>query len=206
MQYSTQFAGVLSLALSVLAAPVQNRQTLSGTNAGSIFQFGDPAAARQLFYTVGSCGLSTYFVGVVPASMPLVAMPGVIMQNYGASQHNTLCGKIITMTSPKGVTRQAAIADTNISDTNSIDMTSDLWVAFGQPANDGSIIPALNWSIDGGGSSGGSCTKSYTVVSEDYCYLLWNRFGITEAQLRQWNPSLDAACDLSIGQVLCVAH
>jgi hypothetical protein len=190
-----------------LRATVQPRSTLSGTNAGSIFMFGDPAPARELFYTVGSCGLSTYFVGVVPDSMPLVAMPGNIMSQYGASQHNTLCGQIITMTNPAGVTRQAAIADTNVSDTNSIDMTSDLWTAFGQPANDGSIIPSLNWVINAssGGSSSGACLKQYTVVSGDFCYAIWTANGITEAQLRAWNPSLDAACDLAIGQVLCIS-
>jgi len=141
--------------------------------------------------------------------MPLVAMPGSVMQNYGSAQHNTLCGKIITMTRPSnGVTEQAAIADTNISDTDSIDMTSDLWVDFGQPANDGSIISALNWSIGGtsSGGGGGTCTETYTVVSGDYCYKIWTEFGITQAELQSWNPSLDSACDLSIGQVLCVAE
>jgi len=146
MQLTTFLPAILMVAASVSAAPLSRRDTLTGTNAGSIFEFGDASVARATFYEYGSCGLSTYFVGVVADDMPLVAMPSVIMENYGASQHNTLCGKIITMT-VGSVTRQAAIADTNVSNTNSIDMTSDLWVAFGQPADDGSIIAAVEWSI-----------------------------------------------------------
>lgn len=146
MQLTTFLPLVLSLAVSVSAAPVAVRSAMTGTNAGSIYAFGSASAARETFYTVGSCGLSTYFAGVVPDHMPLVAMPASVMQNYGASQHNTLCGKVITM-KVGGVTRKAAIADTNVSDTHSIDMTSNLWVAFGQPANDGSIIPSVSWSI-----------------------------------------------------------
>jgi hypothetical protein len=167
---------------------------LSGTNAGSIYmvspkvpnppkdplapptfllstiltnyQFGDPAAARQLFNQYGSCGISTYFPTAVPASMPLVAMPYSIMQSYGFAQHNTLCAKIITMT-VNGVTRKAAIADTNVSDTHSIDMTSDLWVAFGQPANDGSIIRSVTWSIEGSGTVTPPTTPGGGTTSPD---------------------------------------
>ena len=51
-----------------------------------------------------------------------------------------------------------------------------------------------------------ACTKQYKVVSGDYCYLIETNFGITSAQLYAWNPSLDANCDLSIGQILCVSH
>ncbi|KAH8590951.1 hypothetical protein B0O99DRAFT_598489 [Bisporella sp. PMI_857] len=161
---------------------------LSGTNAGSIYMFGDPAAARQLFNQYGSCGISTYFPTAVPASIPLVAMPYSIMQSYGFAQHNTLCAKIITMT-VNGVTRKAAIADTNVSDTHSIDMTSDLWVAFGQPANDGSIIRSVTWSIEGSGtvtppttpgggttSPDGTCAGSGGLFREQAAYARMSRF------------------------------
>ncbi len=203
---------LLALASTAIAFPIATRDTyITGTNAGSIYSFEAAATARETFYNYGACGLSTYFVGVVPSTMPLVAMPSTIFDQYGASQHNTLCGKIITMTDPtNGVVKQAAIADRNVSPTSSIDMTVDLWVDFGQSASDGSIIPALKWSIDSSssGSSGGgsTCKKSYTVVSGDYCYLIWTKFGITEAQLYSWNPTLDSACDIDVGQVLCVSE
>ncbi|KAI5465258.1 hypothetical protein BGZ63DRAFT_399741 [Mariannaea sp. PMI_226] len=148
MQYSTLVAMALGLASIAEAAPVNKLTTLTGTNAGSLYSFDPAPTARQIFYQYGSCGLSTFFVGVVPDSMPLVAMTSTVMQNYGSAQHNTLCGKIITMTNSKGVTQQAAIADTNVSGDNSIDMTIDLWTKFGQPANDASIIKSLSWSIN----------------------------------------------------------
>jgi len=51
-----------------------------------------------------------------------------------------------------------------------------------------------------------ACTETYTVVSGDYCYAIWTKFDITQAQLYAFNPTLDANCDLSIGQVLCVSE
>jgi chitinase len=50
------------------------------------------------------------------------------------------------------------------------------------------------------------CTEVYQVVSGDYCYLIWTEFNITKAQLYAWNPTLDANCDLQVGQILCVAE
>lgn len=204
MLYSTLFGSILSLASLAQASPIEKRDP-SGTNAGSLYSF-DPNA-RQTFYTHGSCGLSTYFVGKVPANMPLVAMPNSVMDAYGFAQHNTLCGKIVTMTA-NGITQQAAIADRNYGGDNSIDMTIDVWTKFGQPSWDASIIRSLKWSVGGtpgGGNNNGSCKKNYTVVSGDYCYLIWTKNGITESQLRSWNPSLNANCDLQPGQVLCVS-
>ncbi|KAL7934374.1 hypothetical protein V8C35DRAFT_302408 [Trichoderma chlorosporum] len=139
----------LAIAASVLAATASAAPAvLSGTNTnGSIFMFGDPAPARNLLNQFGACGLTTYFAGVVPDSMPLVAMPANIFDQFGSAQHNTLCAKTITI-SRNGVTRQAAIADRNLSDTDSIDMTLDLWEAFGGHDDDGTIIPGFSWSID----------------------------------------------------------
>ncbi|KAE9372586.1 carbohydrate-binding module family 50 protein [Stipitochalara longipes BDJ] len=51
-----------------------------------------------------------------------------------------------------------------------------------------------------------ACTETYTVASGDSCYAIWTEFGITQAQLYAYNPTLDANCDLSIGQVLCVSE
>ncbi|KAL7800248.1 hypothetical protein V8C37DRAFT_364627 [Trichoderma ceciliae] len=148
MQFSLPIATVL-LALTASAAPSSERRAViasgSGTN-GSIFMFGDPAAARQLFFTFGACGLSTFFANQVNPSMPLVAMPANIFDQFGSAQHNTLCAKVITMTH-NGVTRQAVVADRNLSNDFSIDMTLDLWQAFGGHDGDGTLIRGFSWSI-----------------------------------------------------------
>ena len=54
-------------------------------------------------------------------------------------------------------------------------------------------------------SAASSCAQTYTVVSGDWCSKIWGQYSLTEAQFRALNPTLDANCDLSIGQVLCVA-
>lgn len=146
MQFSLSIATFV-LAMTASAAPSVKRQNIiaSGDNmAGSIFEFGDPAPARQALYQSGSCGLSTYFPNAVDPNTPLIAMPAFIFDQFGASQHNQLCAKIITM-SHNGVTRQAAVADRNASP--SIDMTLDLWQAFGGHDGDGTIIQGFSWSI-----------------------------------------------------------
>ena len=49
------------------------------------------------------------------------------------------------------------------------------------------------------------CYEWHTVVSGDYCGLLESEYGITFAQLQQWNPTLDAACsNLILGDAYCV--
>jgi LysM repeat protein len=48
------------------------------------------------------------------------------------------------------------------------------------------------------------CTQDYVVVGGGTCYLIWTKFGITEADLYSRNI-LWPNCSLTIGQVLCVA-
>lgn len=152
-------AAVMALALGVTAQDVDedfvldfdelelsSRATVSGTNPGSIFQFGNAAACRQLFWQYGACGLSTYFQGKVDPNVPLVAVPGSVFSKYGNAQNNKLCAKIITM-KRNGVTRQAVVADQNVGGDNSIDMCLDLWQAFGGKDGDGSILKGMTWSI-----------------------------------------------------------
>ena len=155
---------VVALALGATASPVtttyssttnvsSNSNSVSassnvdGTNTGTIFRFGDAAAARKIFWESGSCGLSTYFADKVDAKLPLVAFPEIVMKQHGASQNNKLCGKVATLTA-RGKTMKVVVADTNVSPENSIDMTSDVWTYFGQKDGDGSHKDfQIKWSI-----------------------------------------------------------
>lgn len=140
---------VAALAMSVSAAPaedVEKRAITSGTNDGSIFQFGDAQRCRKIFYDSGACGLSTYFKGKVPSNMPLVAVPSGVFDRYGQAQNNKLCAKTITMTY-KGVTRKAIVADENTSGEQSIDMCLDDWKAFGGHDGDGTLRRGVKWTI-----------------------------------------------------------
>lgn len=50
------------------------------------------------------------------------------------------------------------------------------------------------------------CRQWYTVQSGDDCWVVQQRFGITFAQIRQWNPSLDESCsNMWLGHSYCVA-
>ncbi|KAM0667456.1 hypothetical protein ACQRIT_003488 [Beauveria bassiana] len=142
---------VAFLAVGIHGAPaedVEKRAIItSGTNDGSIFQFGDASRCRKLFYDSGACGLSTYFKGKVPSNMPLVAVPSRIFDKFGQAQDNQLCARIITMTY-KGVTRRAIVADENTSDEQSIDMCLGDWKAFGGKDGDGTLRRGVKWTID----------------------------------------------------------
>lgn len=54
-------------------------------------------------------------------------------------------------------------------------------------------------------SSAPTCAQTYAVQSGDWCAKIWEQFGLSEAAFRALNPALDAACDIDVGQVLCVA-
>ncbi|OAA44578.1 hypothetical protein BBO_04061 [Beauveria brongniartii RCEF 3172] len=140
---------VAFLAVGIHGAPaddVEKRAITSGTNDGSIFQFGDASSCRKLFYDSGACGLSTYFKGKVPSNMPLVAVPSRVFGKFGQAQANKLCAKTITMTY-KGVTRKAIVADQNTSNEQSIDMCLDDWKAFGGKDGDGTLRRGVKWTI-----------------------------------------------------------
>ncbi|KAF7319626.1 hypothetical protein HMN09_00303000 [Mycena chlorophos] len=56
-----------------------------------------------------------------------------------------------------------------------------------------------------GGSTGGSCGNTYTVVSGDTCAAIEAKEGISDATLHQLNPSINSGCtNLQIGEVLCL--
>lgn len=149
MQFSVvTVIAALALDASAEPIPLTSRDTISGSNPGSIFQFGDTNACRDLFWQDGACGLSTYFNnGQVDPNMPLVAIPGSIFSQYGNWQNNRLCAKTITM-HYNGVTQKAIIADQNVGGDNSVDMCLDMWQAFGGRDGDGSILRGMTWSID----------------------------------------------------------
>lgn len=143
----TSFVATLVLSLSVSAAPTEEiAKRASGSNTnGSIFRFGSASQCHDILRTSGACGISTYFKNVSPKKS-FVAMPSEIFDQYGQSQHNTLCGKTITM-KHNGVTKTAIVADRNLSNDHSIDMCLDLWQAFGGHDGDGTLIKGFSWSI-----------------------------------------------------------
>ncbi|KAJ6788958.1 hypothetical protein PWT90_04195 [Aphanocladium album] len=118
---------------------------VKGSANGSIYAYGDANACHNTLRQYGACGISTYFQNVDP-NASFVAMPSGIFDQYGASQHNSLCGKTITITH-NGVTRTGVVADRNVSQDNSIDMCLDLWTAFGGRDGDGSIFHDMSFSI-----------------------------------------------------------
>ncbi|KAH8432787.1 LysM peptidoglycan-binding domain-containing protein [Aspergillus melleus] len=50
-----------------------------------------------------------------------------------------------------------------------------------------------------------NCYEWYVVLQGDYCAKLQSQFGITMAQLQQWNPELNRSCtNLLTGYAYCV--
>ena len=63
------------------------------------------------------------------------------------------------------------------------------------------IVLQKAYCVAGGGNA---CKKEYTVVSGDSCGAIETKESVTAANLRTFNPWLDANCDLQPGQRLCV--
>lgn len=120
-------------------------QAHSDNANGSIYRFGDANECHRILREYGACGISTYFQNVDP-NASFVAMPSGVFDQFGSAQHNTLCGKTITI-SHNGVTRTGIVADRNLSNDNSIDMCLDLWTAFGGHDNDGTVIHNMSFSV-----------------------------------------------------------
>ena len=58
------------------------------------------------------------------------------------------------------------------------------------------IAPTVTTSPPAPTNSGttGSCYEWHTVVSGDTCSVIETAYGITDADFRNWNPSIDANC------------
>ncbi|KAF7368271.1 hypothetical protein MVEN_00148000 [Mycena venus] len=57
-----------------------------------------------------------------------------------------------------------------------------------------------------GGTSGGGCSQTYTVVSGDTCAVIESKTGVSDAQLHAQNPAINSGCtNLQIGQTLCIS-
>ena len=54
------------------------------------------------------------------------------------------------------------------------------------------------------GGGGNACNKIYVVQPGDFCFAITQSHDITQQQLDALNPFLDANCDLSVGESLCV--
>ncbi|KAJ7488143.1 hypothetical protein FB451DRAFT_1226557 [Mycena latifolia] len=52
----------------------------------------------------------------------------------------------------------------------------------------------------------GGCEGLYSVVSGDSCGGIETKTGLSDAQLRALNPWIDTACDIQIGQNLCIKN
>jgi hypothetical protein len=146
---------LLALALGgVSASPLPDNASdahpaVNGTNTGSIYSLDSETTSRPVLWNSGSCGLSTYFPTVDPAAN-LVAMPDIVMQPYGASQHNTLCGKKVHLKEVgTNKTVEAVVADTNFSNEHSIDMLLKAWLDFGRNPGDADNKGfKIDWSVE----------------------------------------------------------
>ncbi|KAJ5214318.1 hypothetical protein N7449_001487 [Penicillium cf. viridicatum] len=50
-----------------------------------------------------------------------------------------------------------------------------------------------------------NCDEYHTVVNGDSCAAIENEYGITFAQLYEWNPAIRSDCEyLNIGYIICV--
>ncbi len=74
-----------------------------------------------------------------------------------------------------------------------------------RPALPSSFIPRQRREVAAGGAANSSCTQWYTVLPGDYCNTIAVAFNLTVSQIEAYNPALNASCDLSAGQQLCIA-
>jgi hypothetical protein len=153
MKFTTAAAAASAVLLSSQASALSMKRTIPSSYysdqdiTGSIYSFDTDAACNEIFYTAGSCGLSTYFTSTVPSATTynLVAMASAVMEQFGSAQNNELCGLTIDITGPNGVTEQAVIADTAGADI--IDMCLGLWEDFGGVDGDGTQMTGTEWKL-----------------------------------------------------------
>ncbi|KAF7343533.1 hypothetical protein MSAN_01973800 [Mycena sanguinolenta] len=122
---------------------------------------------------------------------------GVLIFNIRVQQGRQSCSQTYTVVS--GDTCSAIEAKTGVSD-------SQLH-ALNPSINSGCTNLGISQvlCLSTGGSSGGGCTSTYTVVGGDTCAAIEAKTGVSDSQLHAANPSINSGCtNLQIDQVLCL--
>ncbi|OKL57070.1 hypothetical protein UA08_07411 [Talaromyces atroroseus] len=153
MKFTAAATAASAILLSSQATALSMKRTIPSSYysnqeiTGSIYSWDTDSECNQIFYTAGSCGLSTYFTSTIPSSSGynFVAMGSAVMSQFGSYQNNELCGKTIEITNSAGVTEQAVIADTASADI--IDMCLGLWEDFGGVDGDGTQMTGMEWRL-----------------------------------------------------------
>jgi LysM repeat protein len=140
---------------------------------------------------------------------PSVTVPATTTTAAGTSTSTTSTSTTSTNTAPTSTPSSSTCAQTYT--VASGDWCSKIWEQFGLSESDfRSLNPSLNANCDLSigqvlcVAAPSTCAATYTVVSGDWCSKIWEQFGLTEAQFRALNPSVNANCDINIGQKLCV--
>ncbi|KAK9897684.1 hypothetical protein P389DRAFT_60485 [Cystobasidium minutum MCA 4210] len=110
----------------------------------SVYTYAPASECARIYDTAGACGLSTYFPDVLSSTLPRLAVPMGIFDQYGSSQYNTLCGKTVTIKGLNGYVGKAIIADRN--EGTSFDLCMDLWTSFGYTSGGGRF--AASYTFD----------------------------------------------------------
>ncbi|KAJ5976027.1 hypothetical protein N7481_009734 [Penicillium waksmanii] len=109
--------------------------------------------------------------------------PGVSCPNLTTGQSYCVIG---TVTSESGITTKATITTTSSTTKAATTTTSTQY----EPA-----VPGLPSNCDG----------FHLIASGDQCDAIEAKYGITDAQFKEWNPSIDSNCsNLWLGYYVCV--
>ena len=161
-------------------------------------------------YCVSGPPLASTTVTTSTGSKTSVSSTTSISSKASTTSKISTTSKTSTSSAPSSTTSSCGETYTVVSG----DFCSEIWAKFDlTQAQFMALNPKLDANCDlqvgqvlcVSASAPVVCKKTYTVVSGDFCSKIWTANGLTQAQFLALNPNLDANCDLTVGEVLCIA-
>lgn len=189
-------AGTGYVAPSLMVSAAQSLQSQYPSSFGGIMMWD----ASQAYANVPS-GYSINY-----AQIAKQAVGGVVSQT--TQQASTTSAKAAVVTT-KATTATVVAAPVTTTKAAIVPVTtSSSTKAAVTPATTNKVATTSTSSAVAAASPATSahCGKQYTVVSGDYCYAIWTKYGLSSDTFYSLNPTLSASnnCAIVPGQVLCI--
>lgn len=124
---------------------------------GTPYNLCDSCSCGEDWWAQGSCELFPDYYSSpnpIPDDVYPVVVPTSLLEKFGpANSSNPLCGHVMHLTGPNGVTAKAAITDKDTE--GGIIMCYDLWQVFGYDINSPSYMN-LTWTLVSNETLGGN--------------------------------------------------
>ncbi|TVY33953.1 hypothetical protein LSUB1_G007341 [Lachnellula subtilissima] len=181
--------------------------TITGTSGGGASSGSSSSAAVSVAVSTSSAASSSAKSSTVPSSTASATKPttsaGGIFQQKPSTTLSSAATSTASSVPASTATTTATTTAATVSSAATVTATATSTTPAAASATSSTPVSS---TADKYPYATSSCKSWYTVVANDYCELVEQKFGITAAELQGWNAQLEDDCsNLWLGYQYCVS-